>query len=629
MRIEKSALIISLVAAALVLAVPFWRGLALSQFRQALPGQTRGVWAGHIDPSVPNPHPKSDAQLLKDRPNDFLLRVALAQEQADRLSEQTNGRRGQNAIETLMRDYPNKPIVYVLAASLPTYAKTTEVPRRMEGAGMTPEEAMKYWHKPAPPTPAQLDGVRRYVALMDKAIAADPGNGWFHYMKAAYLYGLHRDEEAAQEMHLSAIAPHFTDYADELVRASDHLYVLRGRFDPVGRSNNISAIRFPSLALARETARITAHLAYRDIRQGDTDQGVRTALDLTTSGYNMARNAPTLIQSLVGKAILAIGARALDPNFDSKAKRIEAQRAASLAAYKRFLIGHGYQREAAVLDRQWRQTERMVKKMHRFLETTEVDINAFERYYATFAASASVLTTLLLAAIAWGVASLLTAKGGARELWDRRSGITSALLTALVLVPLGIGLVKPQAYDAMFNALVGDGESTNPVFATIVLGSLAAIIVTALLAGLALMLMRTPKEGDNRRMPAVALLVTYFATATGLAYLAYVMDDFAGSDTFLGSLSYAQRPVLILFPVLAILAYGLLRALQSRFGRVRRSSPLTFIATLRYGMAFTTGLFTVVYICLLLATVHYGVRADAAARQSMVTEAAFIRSCFK
>lgn len=93
----------------------------------------------------------------------------------------------------------------------------------MEEYGITPEEAAEVWEHPKPPTDEQFTGVRRCVVLMDRAIAADPGNGWFHYVKAGYLFGLHRDKEAMEEVHLSAVAPRFTDYTYMRIRAAHHL----------------------------------------------------------------------------------------------------------------------------------------------------------------------------------------------------------------------------------------------------------------------------------------------------------------------------------------------------------------------------------------------------------------------
>lgn len=633
LRFEKTVLTIVVAVAVLVLAAPFYRGLALSQLRQAMPGRERGVWAGATDPSIPVT--KTDAQLLEERPKDFALRVALAREQAGIDSDPTGidsdqirSGRGQNAVKALMRDYPNRGIVYVLAASLPAYANA-QVPRRIEGNGITPEEAAKDWREPEPTTAAQLDGIRRSIELMDKAIAADPGNGWFRYAKAEYLYGLHRDGEALNEVHLSAVAPRFTDYTDELAAAMNHLCDLRGGFDPVRRVGRVSSICFPRLAGMRETARITAHLAYRDIRKGDSYRGIRRALDLTNAGYNMAHNAPTIIHSLVGKADSAIGARAFDPGFKPRAKGIEAQDAQRRVAYARFLLDHGREREAAVLDRQWRQTDRVLKKMRQFMRTLEADQNGMDRYYAAFEVSAGVLATILLAGLGWGAASLLTARGGARGFWDRRSAVTSALVAALVLVPLLTDLMNYHLSENMLGAMLLDEWEVNPIPLFTNLGTSAALALAALLVGLVLMLIRMPSEGENRRMPAAVLLVAYLATAGGLAYLTYRLDDFAQVTSLHASVRNNLSTVLTLFPVVAVLIYGLLRALQSRFGRVRRSAPLTFIATARYGMALAVGLFVLVYACLLPVVAHYGDRADAVARKSITQEAAFVRSAFK
>jgi len=631
MRLEKVSLGIIAVVALVVLAVPFWRGLALSQLRQIVPGSEKTVWTGNVDPSMPSPHPRTDSQLLKEHPDDFLLHLALAE-------KQTIPSRGihkstmlaKQAVQTLLRDYPKQGAAYSLAWDLSDYAKV-RVPRRIEGVDVLPEEAMKDWHDPGPPTKEQLDGCRRCIDLLDKAITADPGNGWFHFHKAAYLYGLHRDTEAQSQIHQAALAPRFTDCTDLSGNAWDHLCDLRGAFDPIHRAGvKAMLVRYGTLTQARESARITAHLAYARIRRGDTGQGIRIVEDLTASGYNMARNAPTIIHGLVGKAVIAIGAHALDPTYDPKKKDARAERAAKLARYNQFLISHGYSREATALNKQWRQTDLMVDRVKAFVDS-DLDsyVSVMMRFESAFVVAGGIIATAILLAVGWAGASILTARNGGRTFWDSRAGVTSALLSLLILAPVIAHFVRPPRPDAMqkfyaFGWPLGQ-QPVRPVFLLIPL----ALMALAMVAGLVMMFRRTPQEGENRRMPVWALLAAYLAGFGGVAYLAYGLDDFAVSSGFFDSLRAHMFASMILGPAVLLTLYALLRAAQSRFGRVRRSGLLTFVATMRYGSAIAVGICAVAYLCMMPPVAHLGASADAFARDSFTMEATVIRTPFK
>jgi hypothetical protein len=624
MRLEKVSLIIVVVVLVIALAVPFWRGLAGSQIRQTAPWRAKSIWSGDTNPSIANPHPKTNAQLYRDHPRDFLLCLAFTQKFYDCSAERFKSRRGQQAVHYLMRNFPKQGIVYVLAGMLPEYC--ADIPFRKEGNWMTDEEAPKDWIAPPPPTRSQLDGARRYIALMDTAIAADPSNGYFHYIKALYLYGLHRDGEALREIHLSAIAPRFTDYTDLRAQAEDHLCDLHGGFDPDRRATKSLLFTSSEFSQMRNGARITGHLAYDQIRHGNTDKGVAIALDQTTAGYNMMRHAPTFIHALVGRAVLAIGARAIDPNFDSELRSVEDDRAARSAHYTRFLIDHGHSGEAAMLKNQWNTSERVAQKMRTYLDTALTQADELMYYPVVFAAGTGVLAIALVCAIGWGVGALLTMRGRAGGCWDRRAGVTSIFLAALVLAPVIVILLTRVGFCP--SPLDPDKAEVGSSRAYLLLIPLA-VGLAALLCGAALMLLRTPAETQNRRMPVWSLLVAYVSVAGALVYLAYPLNDLAQGLYFFQWVEGTSTGSMILYPIAALFVYGLIRAAQSRFGHIRQSVPLTFASTLRYGSALAVGMFAVVYICLLVMTAHYGAKADVAARQMVVGEAAFIQRAFR
>lgn len=633
MRLEKVSLGIIAVVVLIVLAVPFWRGLTLSQLRQSLPCREETIWDDSVSPSIPSPHPKTNAQLLKEHPNDFMLRLAMAQEQMYLKmispSDRNKSQQGEQAARALLRDFPGQGAVYALVRGLPEY-ENVKIPPRMEGWSTIPEEAKKNWHDPGSPTKEQIGGCRHCIDLMDKAIAVDPGNGWFHYGKAIYLYSLHRDTEAQLEIHRTAIAPQFSDYSDLSSKAWDHLCDLRGGFDPVKREAKLGALPFPYYAEARETARITAHLAYAQIRRGNTSEGIRMIGDLTTSGYNMAQNAPTLIQALVARSIMAIGANALDPKLDPKINNWQDQQSARMAHNTQFLISHSYRHEADVLNKQWRQMEEIRNNVNEHADDFDDAAITLETLPVAFSTATGAIAIILVFCVIWSSTALLTTRGGCKSLWNKRACVTSVLLSSLIFAPAIVELMEQQnPYWSQTWAWSGidlpEYHSLRPIFLLIPLG----VIILTLAVGLVMMFRRSPAEGENRKMPVWSLLVAYLAGLGGLAYLAYGMDDFAESSRFFESLR-AQAPMLmILCPIVLVILYGLLRAMQSRFGHVRRSAPLTFFATLRYGSALAVAIFAVVYLCLMPYVANLGIRADDYARNSYTTEAAIVQKAFK
>jgi len=629
MRLERVSLAIVVLVALIAAVVPFWRGLALSQLRQTMPCRAEHFCIG-TDPIIPSPHPKTDAQLLKERPRDFLLRVALAQKALSPCPSALHGEEQKLAntvADALVRDFPRQGAAFAIAMDAPRFSDV-DVPRRMEGWSIDPVEARKNWHDPGPPTKAQVEGCLRCINLLNRAIVADPGNGWFHYMKAGYLFGLHRDNEAIAEIQRTALSPRFTDYSDLRAKAWNHLCDLRGGVDPIARSNSRCSVPYPHLAFSRETARIAAHLAYAQTRQANMAQGVRQALDLSGSGHNMMRHAPTFIHALVGKAILAIGAHAIEPTFESKKKDMRAQQDDKFAHYERFLDDHGFGGEAARLSKQWMQAGDTTRSIRSYINAdAHSGLNALFGFPASFETGASVIATLIVLGLCWGGAALLTVRGGGRAMWDRRAGVTTALLSSLVLAPMIVRLVLAnQGWGDVFPSDdAWDVRKLSPAWLLIP----ASIIVLSLCVGLAMMLMRAPREGENRKTPVWSLLVAWAAVIAGMAYTTNGMSDFAESSRFFDRLDLLWPALTILLPAALLSLYAILRAVQSRFGRVRRSAPVTFIATIRYGAAVAVALFAIVYLVLMPYTAHLGARADDFARGFFAKEAAVVQSAFK
>lgn len=633
MRLERVSLAIVAVVALVILAVPFWRGLALSQFRQTRPGRASSIWTGRIDPSIPSPEPKTDAQMLREHPNDFLLRLALAEERIQpSIGWDKSSKRAKQAIQALILDFPTQPAAYELALNMPEYERV-EVPQRMEGYDIRPEEAVKYWHDPGPPTKEQLDGCQRCIEIVDKAIAADPQNGWFHFVKAYYLYGLRRDTDAFREIHIAATAPHFADCARTRYKAWDHLFDLRGGFDPLETAHSKFSVHFPFLASARVTARTTAHLAYKRIRQGRTDEGVRMALDVADSGYKTAKEASVMTQAMAGVSLTVIGTAAFDPAFACNDDDARVRIAAFALHRRQYLAKHGYTREAAALRERSRQYDRLIYGVRTRMRSDYLSMDTLRRFPLAFINASAVLAVLVVVALLWLVSSLFSAKRRLRAHWDRRAGATSAFLCSLIFAPIIVDFVRSLEEEGLRQDLSGgtwfprEPIHVDPKFLIIP----AAVMALALVTGLVVMLRRIPKDGQNRAMPAATLLVAYLVAFAGLMYLHCEMgvrgipSDY-GIEEHAPRLSYVQ---VVFAPAFLLVLYALLRAVQSRFGRVRQSAPLTFVATLRYGSAVAVALIAVAYLCLMPLVAHLGMRADDYARYGFDREAAVIQSAFK
>lgn len=352
-----------------------------------------------------------------------------------------------------------------------------------------------------------------------------------------------------------------------------------------------------------ESARIAANLACAKIRQGHTDEGIKEAFDVIGSGYNIAKHAPSFIHAMVGRAIFLVGTSAIAPTFKSEKKDFGVQQTDRVAHSRRILTNYGYTKEADILSKQWDQLERVRKSIKDNIGTQ--DYKALWRFSTVFDIAIFIIAILLASGVLWAVSSLLTCRGGARALWDRRAGITSAFLSSLILAPMIVALI---------------GVSQKPLSPMwFILPT--AIILAASIVGLILMLMRTPNENENRKMPVWSLLVAWGATFAGLAYFTHNIENWY-------KLLLSIMVVVLFIPTLTIV-YGLLRCLQSRFGRVRRNAPLTFIATLRYGSAITVGMFAILYLLMMPFTVYIGKAAEESIRNECSNEAVIIQKAFK
>lgn len=625
MRLERVSLSILLIALLVLLIVPFWRGLALSQLRQTVPGARHTVWDNSTRPYVPSRHPKTDAQLLREHPRDFRLRLALAQEalvNGEATPTRRNRELAARAVTALVRDYPRQGVAYTLFFGLPNYGEC-DIPARAEGNGILPEDTPKRWQNQYQPTLEQRENCQRAIAVLNKGIAVAPDNGWFHVARAVYLYALHKDAEALAEVHSAAVAPQFTDYTDIREDAWNYLCDLRGSFDPYRRDHS-GATWYESFAVTRNTARITGNLAYQQISNADADKGIRMAMDVVGAGHNMGKHSPTLVHALVARNIIAIGAAALDPHYQPEPD--EKQRAKMLAHYAAYLVSHGHRREAAELAEQWQQGENLVAMVHSYTGSDQGE-EALTELPAVFAVATGALAVLLISSLIWAVGFLVTRKRCGDSLWDRRAGVTSMLLSCLVIAPV-VGSLISGSYGNPIRAILQqagvDQHPQDPIWLFIP----AAVALAAFGVGLVRTMMRPPREGKSASLPVWSLLLVYASAVASIGYIGFGITDFKESSEFFATIDIIKTGVLVLLPSVALAAYAALRANQSRTGRTTPSG-FTLAATLRYGSAIAAGLFAIIYLGLLISTSVVGMRADAFGRDALKHEAAVVRNAFK
>lgn len=632
MRLERATFIIVACVILILLCVPLWRGLALSQL-MGIPGQFRSRWTTNMKTSIPARHPESNAQLLKEHPKDFALRLALAEEQLrPTFSDVQSNKRADQTMRSLLRDFPKQPAVYELALNMPEYQRVS-IPQRPEGLAILPQDRVGLWHDPGPPTKEQLDGCRRCIAMLNRVISVDPGNGWWHLQKAYFLLGLHRDNQAIQEIRLAANSPRFTDCKSTRLEAYNHLRTLRGGFDPETDAGFDFQMCFPYAPCALYNGRIAASLAYEKISRGQMHAGVGLALDLANAGFKTARGSVMEMPALMGSSMFRIGTAALDPSFEPKQtddaeKRLDAYDRDS----RRFLLGHGYVREAAVLAQQQHQMRGMYKSIESSLRSSYWDMDSIRRYPLVFRNAAVILSVLLIAAMFWALITLLTMKKKMSGLWDKRASLTSAFLCTLILGPLSVDLFRSLEEECLRQSLCGGWLPPDPIHVeprSLLIP--AAIMGLALVVGLVVMFWRTPMEGHNRSMPMISLAAIYLVSLGIMAYL-HCELGIRGIPTDYGirelapRLSYLQ---VILLPTMTLVLYALLRSVQARFGRVRRSAPLTLLATLRYSSAITVAIMAVSYLCYMTFVAHFALRADHFARYVRQEEAAIVQRSFK
>jgi len=523
-----------------------------------------------------------------------------------------------------VRDFPKQGAAYVLLLSLPEYADC-EIPARAEDNGILPEDTPKGWRNCYPPTRTRVEACSRVIAVLDRMVAADPDNGWPHLVKASYLYGLHRDAEALAEVHTAAVAPRFTDYTQVRGDAWNYLCDLRGHFDPEKRAYT-AGILFEHFAHMRGTARITANLAYRRISDGSTDSGIEMAMDVTGAGNNMCRQSATFIHALVGKSIIAIGAKALDPRSEPETKDPEKHSAQRMARYVAVLKEHGHKTEANTLRTQWQQSERVVESIRDHL-VADNGIDAATMFPTVFQIATGALAVLLISCLLWSTTAVLTRGGSTGGSWDRRAAICSALLSCLVLAPVAVILTTTDRLVDVLMSLATFDMTEPGALSPLWLWLPAGVALVSLGVGLALMLTRNPREGKNRCLPVWSLLVIYACALGSLGYIAYGFTDFVQSTEFFATVDPAAA--LLAMPFVALVLYALLRAVQSRYGRVRGNARLAFAATMRYGTALAAGLSAIIYLGVLITTACLGVRADSFARNSFKNEAAIVQKALE
>jgi hypothetical protein len=152
-RVEKVSLLIVAFVLLLMLAIPALRIFFVASIHSLAPTGDRNIWVGRADPEIAGP--KSDAQLTRENPRDYLLRLGIAvsskYEDSDR------------AFNSLIHDFPHEPSAYALAMNAPVYHNFDF--ERVEQYGVTPEIAAKEYKEmmksPWPKLRSREENLRR------------------------------------------------------------------------------------------------------------------------------------------------------------------------------------------------------------------------------------------------------------------------------------------------------------------------------------------------------------------------------------------------------------------------------------------------------------------------------------
>ncbi len=136
----------------------------------------------------------------------------------------------------------------------------------------------------------------------------DPGNGLPHALEAYYLYGLHEDDAAFRAWTRAAQISAVTERTAERQELVRRLLVAMDMPEPEALVATASIVEFETRALVRDLARISYHEARVAQLAGRPADAVTWWANTASFAEHIEDSADTMIEWLVGSAVLQAGA---------------------------------------------------------------------------------------------------------------------------------------------------------------------------------------------------------------------------------------------------------------------------------------------------------------------------------
>jgi len=145
------------------------------------------------------------------------------------------------------------------------------------------------------------------LATLQKGSELEPDNAFYDYLRAYFLFGDGRDEEAWAALHAGTLKPCYDDHRAEACAALFTAYRRAGWPELESQFAASAGLLFPHLAALRTLGRVAAFQGYRAERKGDHATALSRYEDAIRLGTHVRDEGRTAIEMSVGIAIQSIG----------------------------------------------------------------------------------------------------------------------------------------------------------------------------------------------------------------------------------------------------------------------------------------------------------------------------------
>jgi hypothetical protein len=336
-----------------LLTLPWCRPLVRSQFVTLV---RMPAVVSHMMDDIQQPESPVRSPVPADRPirNDYVSAFEFAMTSASREGfSQERSRR----LQQLANVFPEHAVtLYAHALRYATMSEIKLQARPDEQKFLYPKDPYK------PPTvpPTMPEARDNFLNMAVAGEKLDPGNAYFPLMQAIALFDGHRDKEGLEAYMRASNAPHFDDYSWDEVEARSRSLSRKGWSSSMGRLAVMASVLMPHYAKIRELARLTTFLAAKRAMAGDTSGALALNMASVRIGSNMRAHSHTLIGSLVGIAVAAVGASKPGGQFKSgmsdeawKALSGDQKAVVHTEAFCKYAVAAGRPEDAALIKREF------------------------------------------------------------------------------------------------------------------------------------------------------------------------------------------------------------------------------------------------------------------------------------